>query len=409
MTLYITPSISSLTANRLSPRFQAPATTPVNSAPAMMGSDQISRKLLMMLGVPIDNLTMVETLDAVEKMVKIGRKTGKTHQIATVNVDFLIKAQEDETLRHLLQEADLCTADGMPLIWASNFFGTPLKERVAGSDMLPLLAERAAQKGLTLYFMGAREGVAAKAADILRQRHPQLQIVGTSSPYWKPGQAMDQAVLDEIKQLKPDILLVAFGNPKQELWIKEYGQEVGVPVMIGVGASLDFVAGTVKRAPTWMQKTGLEWLGRLAQEPKRLAQRYLSNFAYFPQIFQQWRAVRSQDHSTAPFGVDYRTIGETAILNIKGRFDYAQCKRFATFAQYAIDNRPNITVNLAQLEYLDCAAAGALLQFVNTAHRNGSRVRFVGIQRPHFRLFQLLGLTEALQISSANCLLGQQY
>jgi N-acetylglucosaminyldiphosphoundecaprenol N-acetyl-beta-D-mannosaminyltransferase len=252
------------------------------------------RKLIVISGIPIDDLNVEETLDRLEEFVEIGRATGKNHQIATVNADFIVKAMSDPELRFLLQESDLLMPDGMPLVWGSRLLGLPMEERVAGSDIVPMLAERAAQKGYSLYLLGAAPGIAQQAADILREKFPTLVIAGVNSPPYSSVLEMNAQVVQDIRQAKPDILLVAFGNPKQEKWIGMYRHQVNVPVMIGVGATLDFIAGYVSRAPQWMQKNGLEWLFRLAQEPRRLWRRYvldLFSFGYF--FVRQWWMMRS--------------------------------------------------------------------------------------------------------------------
>ena len=366
------------------------------------------RKTMVMMGIPVDNLNMEETLDRVEEFVKIGRKTGKTHQIATVNTDFLIKASEDETLRDLLQNADMCTADGMPLIWASKLLGTPLQERVAGSDMVPLLAERAAKKGLTLYFMGAGEGVAAKAAEMLTAQYEGLQVVGTSSPFWKVGTKIDQAVLDDIKAKNPDILLVAFGNPKQEYWIQQYGKEVGVPVMIGVGASFDFIVGTTKRAPEWMQNSGLEWVSRLQQEPQRLWKRYTSNVVQFgPQLLRQWWAIKQQpDAPEKAFVMEERNIGNTTIINIEGALDHHQCRTLVRTCSRALGTRPNLTLNFSQVTRLDAISLGTLMELQRAVADAGGTMRIVGIQKEVGRLFD--NLQGFFGINEGNVLHGYQ-
>jgi N-acetylglucosaminyldiphosphoundecaprenol N-acetyl-beta-D-mannosaminyltransferase len=164
--------------------------------------------------------------------------------------------------------------------------GTPVKERVAGADLFGALAERAAEAGYRLFYLGAAPGVAEKAAAVLAERYPGLNVVGTFSPPVMPWEelARDEETLRRIREAKPDVLFVAFGAPKQEMWLDAVRDRLGVPVGIGVGAAFDFAAGTVKRAPRWMQRVGLEWLFRLTQEPRRLWRRYLfvdSRFACY--------------------------------------------------------------------------------------------------------------------------------
>jgi N-acetylglucosaminyldiphosphoundecaprenol N-acetyl-beta-D-mannosaminyltransferase len=245
----------------------------------------------MLLGIPIDNLNMQEMLDRVEELIRSGRENGKSHQAATVNVDFIVKATRDPELHDLLVHADLATADGMPLIWSSQLFGTPIKERVAGSDLVPLLAERAAEKQFSIYFYGSGPGIAARAAEILKEKYPGLIVAGVKSPPFSKTLTVDPEVVDEIRAANPDILLVGLGNPKQEKWIGMYRKHLKVPFMIGVGGTMDMITGNLKRAPVWMQRVGLEWLFRMLQEPGRLWRRYTTDFFVFGSlVWKQWSA-----------------------------------------------------------------------------------------------------------------------
>ena len=358
--------------------------------------------LMILMGIPVDNLTMDEALDRIQKMVLTGRQTETTHQVATVNVDFLVKAVEDAELRNLLQNADLCTADGMPLVWSSRMMGAPLKERVAGSDMVPGLAERAAQTGMSMYFMGGSDGSAETAKAILEERHPGLQIVGTSSPWWTPGQAFDQDVLDHIRETDPDILLVALGNPKQELWIQAYGEEVGVPVMIGIGASLDFIAGNVKRAPVWMQKSGLEWSMRLIQEPRRLWKRYAVDAVKFgPWMLQQWWSHRRNGEEVeAPLTVTANSISDLIIINLTGELDHRNCKGVLEAVKQVMLKGSNVTLNFAEVETMDAASLGTLIEVKKLVESNRGQLRMVGLSKmvasslSMARLFNYFGITE---------------
>ena len=180
-------------------------------------------------------------------------------------------------LAEVYKHADLILTDGKPLIWISKWYGTPIKEKISGSDLFPRLCEMAAKKGYRMYFLGAAEGVAAKAAENLKKKYPGLQVVGTYSPPF--GFEKDEVEIDkiknQIKEVNPHILIVGLGCPKQELFILHHKDELGVPISLGLGASLDFEAGNIKRAPKWMANHGLEWLFRITQDPKRLAKRYL--------------------------------------------------------------------------------------------------------------------------------------
>src|ERR1700760_151028 len=224
------------------------------------------------LGVPFHSVTIEEAIGFIEEKVD----EGGFHQIATANVDFLMNSMQDKELQKILFSCDLIVPDGMPVLWAAKLLGASLKERVCGVDLVPQLAKLCVRRHFSMFLLGASEKVSARAEENLKQRFPGLRIAGGYSPPVQPLEMMNhQEILDRIAAAKPDILLVAFGNPKQEKWLAMHRDQLNVPVCIGVGGSLDCVAGAVPRAPQWMRSSGLEWLYRVAQEPRRLLHRYV--------------------------------------------------------------------------------------------------------------------------------------
>jgi N-acetylglucosaminyldiphosphoundecaprenol N-acetyl-beta-D-mannosaminyltransferase len=221
----------------------------------------------------VDDVSMAEALDLVDRFVA----ERAPRIIVTANVDHLMLMRKDAAFREAYGRADVVTCDSVPLKWALAFLGTPIKERVAGADLFIALAPRAAEKGYRLFYLGAAPGVAEEAAAALRERFPKLNVVGTYSPPVMSAEelAADEETLRRVRDARPDVLFAAFGAPKQELWLDAVKERLGVPVSVGVGAAFDFAAGTVKRAPRWMQRCGLEWFYRLTQEPGRLWRRYL--------------------------------------------------------------------------------------------------------------------------------------
>jgi N-acetylglucosaminyldiphosphoundecaprenol N-acetyl-beta-D-mannosaminyltransferase len=255
---------------------------------------------IAVLGVPFDHVTIEETIARIDGMIASRRP----HYVVTANVDFLVQAQGDVELRRILLEADLVLCDGTPVLWASRWLGNALPERVAGSDLAPALIESAAEKGHRIFFLGAAAGVAAEAKARLKQQFPTLNIVGTYAPAFSQLLEMDhEEITRQVRAANPDILLVSFGCPKQEKWIAMHHRSLRVPVAIGVGATLDFLAGRVKRAPAWMRHTGLEWFYRLLQEPKRLYRRYASDlFHFLPTLTAHWwsLAAGGREAATGP-------------------------------------------------------------------------------------------------------------
>jgi N-acetylglucosaminyldiphosphoundecaprenol N-acetyl-beta-D-mannosaminyltransferase len=226
--------------------------------------------------LPLANVTASEAVDQIEELVL----SGGTHQVATANLDFWLNSLRDVHLHRIIAGCSLVLPDGMPLVWISRLLGNPLKERVSGVDMVPMLAELSARKGYGIYLLGGRPGVGERATKLLQEQYPGVNIVGHHAPPLADLERMDHGdTLERIRQAKPDILMVAFGNPKQEKWIRMHAKRLGVPVSIGIGGSMDMLIGDVHRAPVWMQRSGLEWLGRCLQEPKRLFPRYWRNFS----------------------------------------------------------------------------------------------------------------------------------
>jgi N-acetylglucosaminyldiphosphoundecaprenol N-acetyl-beta-D-mannosaminyltransferase len=222
---------------------------------------------------------------------------GQGGWLVTANLDFLRRHARDPEARRLYAGADLCVADGMPLVWAARLQGDRLPERVAGSDLLLLVAERAAREQRSLYLLGGDPTANARAVAVLRERWPRLAIVGHDSPQIASPPSAEQLanLRDEISRARPDLLLVGMGSPKQEQVIEALRATLPGAWMMGVGISFSFVAGDVRRAPGWMQRTGLEWLWRMVQEPRRLMRRYLvEDLPFFFELLARalWHRVR---------------------------------------------------------------------------------------------------------------------
>jgi exopolysaccharide biosynthesis WecB/TagA/CpsF family protein/anti-anti-sigma factor len=259
-----------------------------NMTPSTTWPSPGSRPPISILGVRFDNVTISETLDRIETMIASRRP----HYVVTANVDFVVQAQTDIELRRIFFEAHLVLCDGTPLVWASRLLGNPLRERVAGADIVPLLIERAEQKSYRLFFLGAAPESIERAVANMRNRHPGLNICGFYSPPFNQLLEMNHdEIRKRILEAQPDILLVSLGCPKQEKWVAMNYRTLGVPVTIGVGATIDFLAGQVRRAPVWMQRSGLEWIFRLLQEPRRLYRRYSKDIWVFGRrlSFQLWQ------------------------------------------------------------------------------------------------------------------------
>jgi N-acetylglucosaminyldiphosphoundecaprenol N-acetyl-beta-D-mannosaminyltransferase len=227
---------------------------------------------LAVLGVRIDCVDMAQALTCIERFIE----EGGSHRVATVNLDTLWHSQRDQQFQEALNSADLTVADGAPLVWASRLLGQPLSERVTGVDMADRCAELAAAKGYRLFLLGAAPGVAQATARALTQKYPGLRIADMyTPPFGEFSPEEEGRIAERIRRARPDVLLVALSTPRLELWNHRHAGEWRVPVTIGVGAAFDMLSGRVRRAPGWMQRSGLEWLFRLWLEPRRLWRRYL--------------------------------------------------------------------------------------------------------------------------------------
>ncbi len=284
-----TPSTTTPTRAQASPP-PAPAPTPIAPSARLRSSNDRPRVTLGR--ARIDDVTMDEAIARIEALIA-RRRPG---YVVTPNVDHLVKLQDDAEFREVYARAALVLADGMPLLWASRLLGTPLQAKVSGSDLFVSFAAVAARRGHRLFFMGGREGAAARAAEVLRARHPGLIVCGVDSPPVGFDRDLEASrrLVARIRAARPDVLFVGLGAPKQEKWIHRWHLEAQVPVSIGVGVSFEFVAGMVRRAPAWMQRSGLEWAWRLLMEPRRLWRRYLIEDTRFLALFaRQWLASRA--------------------------------------------------------------------------------------------------------------------
>ncbi len=225
-----------------------------------------------LLNTYVNNVSMAETLQEISRLVEEKKKS----YIVAINVDVVMKIENDAFLKKIADEADLTLVDGMPLVWISKWHKNPVKAKISGSDMVPELCKIAAEKGYKIFIIGGEDGVAEKAKENLIQELPKLKVVGTYSPPFNFER--DKKEINKINSMisdaHPDIVITCFGCPKQEKWIYENYLKYDGIVSVCAGATVDFLAGNISRAPAWMSDHGLEWLYRFCQEPKRLFKRY---------------------------------------------------------------------------------------------------------------------------------------
>jgi N-acetylglucosaminyldiphosphoundecaprenol N-acetyl-beta-D-mannosaminyltransferase len=255
-----------------------------------------------LLGMPLARVDSATLLDHVFGALARGRGGW----LVTANLDFLRRHARDAEARTLYAGADIRVADGMPLVWAARLQGDPLPERVAGSALIWLLADRAAREGRSLYFLGGDAPSNQKAVEVLRRRCPGVAICGSSSPVVSSPPTPEQlaAIRRDVLSADPALLLVGMGSPKQEQIIRALRADLPRSWMVGAGVSFSFVAGEIRRAPRFLQSAGLEWLWRLGQEPRRLARRYIVDdlpfaFELFARALARRRKPKSQPKSIA--------------------------------------------------------------------------------------------------------------
>ena len=355
---------------------------------------------IILQGVPFDNVTMTGAVERIERMIA----SREPHYVATANVDFLVQARDDLELRHILREAHLVLCDGTPLVWASHLLGNPLPERVAGSDLVPLLIRIAAKKNYRLFFLGASPEANAQAVARLKALYPTLHIAGYYSPPFRPLLEMDHEEINQrIQAARPDLLLVAFGCPKQEKWIAMHYRSLGVPVTIGVGATIDFLAGRVKRAPRWMQRTGTEWIFRLLQEPRRLFRRYLTDLWHFGRMTlaqgwqMQWRPHERRNERLGP-----PVMVEPTWLRILA----PQClnrhsvERDAATWQRITDGTRHCLLELTAVKFIDSTGAALLLRLQKQMRASHRHLILLSPSAPARRALVLMRLEDCFETAS---------
>lgn len=244
------------------------------------------------LGCEIDRLDRADTVARIVEVIESG---GLAQQVS-INAAKLVALHDDPKLRAVIEGCELVSPDGQSVVWASRLLGRPLPERVNGTELMFALMDVAQQRGYGVYILGARAEVLERAVARLRELYPKLRIVGYRNGYFSDEES--GAVAEEIRAAGPEILFVAISSPRKEYWLAEHGRTIGVPYVMGVGGSIDVVAGKTRWAPPWVRRAGLEWLFRLAQEPRRLGGRYLTTNARFikllgKEVVRQRRAART--------------------------------------------------------------------------------------------------------------------
>lgn len=345
------------------------------------------RDPIVILGVPFDSVTTSEAIQSIERMIA----SRKPHYVITANVDFVVQAQSDIELRRIFFDAHLVLCDGTPLVWASRLLGNRLPERVAGSDIVPMLLELSAERGYRVFFLGATGESLQRATGNLKLRLPELVIAGSYSPPFRKLLEMDhEEIRRQIQQAKPDLLFVALGCPKQEKWIAMHYRDLRVPIAMGVGATIDFLAGSVKRAPLWMQRSGMEWAFRLAQEPRRLARRYATDlFVFGHRILRQaWElhGTKGTAQTLVP------RLSNLQVIALPPRLD------FPALADGALEKLASVSghclLDASRVVFVDSTGMGFLVRLQRKLRSEGYELVIIAPSAALNRAMRLMKLTE---------------
>lgn len=366
-----------------------------------------SSRVALVLGVPIDDLTLESAVQQTLALADAWRQDGRPRQIATVNVDFLTNAlgwtpwapPRHPELLDILRRADRVTADGMPVVWLARMLGTPLSGRVTGADLVPALASAMARTGHRLFLLGGRGDIGQQAADKLQQQNPGLQIAGVYSPFVHTEGAAalnaetdDAEIIERINQATPDVLLIGFGNPKQELWFHRNRHRLRAGISIGVGGTFEFIVGRVARAPEWMQRSGLEWIYRITQDPGRLWKRYATGLLKLAVMgmpmalhyrWRQWRCPAGQAAMAAPLQPSLSSAssaGETMLV-LPARVDAGWVQAQAPLPGMSSGQPRSLVVDFTAARFLDAAALAYLVRLWKSAQTAQWSIRAVGLEQ----------------------------
>jgi exopolysaccharide biosynthesis WecB/TagA/CpsF family protein len=302
-------------------------------------------------------------------------------------------------VHQLLQNADVCLADGAPVLWGARAAHMALPERVAGADLVPALAGRSAEAGWRIHMFGSAPGTAERAAELLIARYPGSHVTGDSGPFIKDAGQVDEGLLASLAAADPDILCVALGNPKQERFIQAYRGRLGAPVMIGIGGTLDFIVGGRRRAPQWAQRAGLEWGVRAAQEPGRLGRRYAHDaLVFFPHLARYLRVIRR--YRTDADSLWYDVAGKEVLITAKtgGNEAGGQWQQAVNAAASAA----TVRIDLGLSSRLSLGSVCELVGLVRVARRAGALVDHRPVSGSLTEQLRSMGLATYLGSAEAN-------
>ena len=361
--------------------------------------DDLSREVYCVLGMPVDAIGMQAVLSRIEAAA-----AGRTpYLISTANLNFLVKSQFDRIFRESLILSDLCTADGIPIIWIAWLAGIPIKERIAGSDIFDALkAQHNTAHPLKIFLFGGAEGVATAASRLLNAQPTGLYCVGSFYPGFCSAEEMSwDDIIDKINSSNADFLVASLGAQKGQSWLQRNHDRLSIPVRAHLGASLNFQAGTVRRAPPIMRKFGLEWLWRIKEEPY-LWRRYWDDgkvllwllFTHvLPFAFWTWWTRIKYDRRGEKLVVTTRTCSQQSIIvSLSGPATARNVKKVIPVLSEAIATKKHITLDFSNTRSIDARFLGLLLMLNKNLKSAGATSVYAGLSAELKKIFRLNGL-----------------
>jgi N-acetylglucosaminyldiphosphoundecaprenol N-acetyl-beta-D-mannosaminyltransferase len=351
-------------------------------------------EVVALFGLPIHNVTMDAAVSEIDSLIQ----SGQTHQIATANLDFVRNARRSEKLQEVICDCSLVVADGAPLVWASKLMGKKLAGRVTGVDLVPALCKLSAEKGYGIFLLGSSDENAAVAMEKLQGMYPGVKFAGQYAPAPAPLDMMNNdEIVRRVNESGAQILLVAFGNPKQELWLAQNRRRLMVPVSIGVGGALEMIAGVRKRAPKMVQAMQMEWAFRMLQEPGRLLPRYAHDFAalmrYLPGEVSA-KMMQPRDPRISGFSATV-THGQRVVTTPASLTGYA-CQWLEAQAEMAAKEGKELVVDMESTSRVESDGLGCMLLIRRNLHAAGATLRFEKMTAPVSKVLRSTGLEAIL-------------
>jgi len=356
--------------------------------------NDFDRNLWCLLGLPFDAIDMQEVVESVHQSVA----EKSPCFISTPNLNFLVTSHSDPDFRRSVINSELSIADGMPLIWVARLLGIPFPGRVTGSGLIEMLRKRGSnpKKVVSVFFFGGEEDVAEQACQVISEEQGGLTCAGFYSPgFGSISDMSDPAIIETINASDADIIIVSLGAKKGQAWIEQNREKLSTPVISHLGAVVNFVAGNVRRAPVWMQKTGLEWVWRIFQEPK-LWRRYFTDGASFLFLFMEcvlpyayWRFTNKDKLSTAqPVSYDVKPTDDIIIISIHGNCVAQSIAPLREIFRLESEKSLSIRLDLSNVDIIDGAFLGLSLVLSKQLNRNGFHLQFSGINIVVRRIFR---------------------